>query len=164
MNHYGQNVYSLTVDTNQYDMVRFIGDNGNHRTVEIEIGANGIEYYTTSGNANNEYNVSTYMPDVRTIYFTNNNNWTDVRAYLWKAGTSQNNIWHGLPMTYSYTNGYSQDVYSINLDYNEYDCVVFNDFNSNNQTVDINIGSSGIGYYLTGNKVGNKWMVGTFYN
>lgn len=162
MNHLGQDVYLVTVDANQYDMIKFIGDDGNHKTVSIVIGDNGTEYYTTSGNAYSEYYVSTYMPDVRTIYFTNNNNWSDVRAYLWKTGTLQNNIWHGLPMNYSHKNENNQDVYTINLDYNEYDCVVFNDYNSSNQTVDISIGPNGIGYYLTGNKSGNKWMVSTY--
>lgn len=164
MNHYGQNVYVVTIDVNQYDMMKFVGDDEEHKTVSIEVGDNGTEYYITSANAYREYNVSTYMPDVRTIYFTNNNNWSDVRAYLWKTGTSQNNIWHGLPMTYSHTNENNIDVYTINLDYNEYDCVVFNDYNSSNQTVDINIGPNGIGYYLTGYRSGNNWLVNTYFN
>lgn len=72
------------------------------------------------------------------------------------------NLWHGAPMLYVNTNSDGTDIYSIKLDYKEYDSVVFNDFNSSNQTVDIQIGDSGTCYYLSGNKIGNKCLVSSY--
>lgn len=160
-NYYNQNVYSVTFDYNEYDAMTFFKEGG-ESTSEILVGADGTGYYLTSKNSDNFWQVSTFTPDVRTIYFTNNNNWSDVRAYLWKYGTNQNNSWHGFPMTYASTNSYGQKIYSITLDYSEFDSVVFNDNNSSEQTVDISIGESGIGYYLTGGKSGSKWQVNTY--
>lgn len=162
-NYLGQDIFSVTFDYNEYQMIYF-HDEGSNQTVYIDIGANGTGYYlTTYDTENSMWNVSSFVPDVRTIYFTNTNNWTDVRAYMWKAGTTQNNIWHGVPMKYVETNVYGQAVYSITMDFKEYDCVVFNDFNSSEQTVDISIGANGTGYYLNGDKSGNHWLVNTYF-
>lgn len=162
-NYLNEPIYSVTFDYNEYGMIRFMDiDNIGVSTVNIDVGDDGTGYYLTTGKDSSSWKVGTYNPDVRTIYFTNTGNWSDVRAYLWKSGTTQDNLWHGAPMLYVNTNSDGTDVYSITLDYKEYDSVVFNDFNSNNQTVDIQIGDSGTCYYLSGNKIGNKCLVSSY--
>lgn len=163
-NYLNEPIYSVTFDYNEYDHMRFYDavDIAESSTVDIIVGADGTGYYLTEKTDDDFWNVATYIPDVRTIYFTNNDNWSDVRAYLWKSGTTQDNLWHGAPMSYVTTNSEGTDIYSITLDYMEYDSVVFNDYNSNNQTVDINIGESGTCYYLSGDKIGNKWLISSY--
>lgn len=163
-NYLNEPIYSVTFDYNEYDMIRFYDAyNIEGETTEyINVGDDGTGYYLTTETDNGVWSVDTYNPDVRTIYFTNNGNWGDVRAYLWKSGTTQDNLWHGASMSYVDTNSDGIYIYSITLDYNEYDSVVFNDYNSNNQTVDINIGESGTCYYLSGDKIGNKWLISSY--
>lgn len=163
-NYLNEPIYSVTFDYNEYDMIRFYDAyNIEGETTEyINVGDDGTGYYLTTETDNGVWSVDTYNPDVRTIYFTNNGNWGDVRACLWKSGTTQDNLWHGASMSYVDTNSDGIDIYSITLDYNEYDSVVFNDYNSNNQTVDINIGESGTCYYLSGDKIGNKWLISSY--
>lgn len=164
-NHFGEDVYSIEVDYNQYNMIIFNDINGQEQSIDIEIGNDLTGYYLCNDQIEDKWNVSTFQPDVRTIYFTNNNNWNNLKAYLWKNGTSQNNDWPGDSMTYVETNPYGEDIYSITLDYSEYDRIIFNDGNGQNQTVDISIGDSGTGYYLSGYKSGNSWLVNTYeYN
>lgn len=162
-NYLNEPIYSVTFDYNEYDVIKFKDVyNIGVSTVDINVGDDGTGYYLTTAKDYSSWKVGTYNPDVRTIYFTNVGNWSDVRAYLWKSGTTQDNLWHGAPMTYVETNSDGQDIYSITLDYKEFDCVVFNDYNSSEQTVDIGIGASGICYYLLGNKTGNKYSVGSY--
>ena len=161
-NYLGQKIYSVTFNFYEYNVIRFYDGNGDNITVDINVGADGTGYYITSKDTYGNWNVSTYQPDVRTIYFTNNGNWSDVRAYLWKSGTQISNIWHGAPMQYVSTNSNGENIYSITFDYKEFDYVVFNDANSNEQTVDISIGADGTGYYLLGVKRGNGWLVDSY--
>lgn len=161
-NYLGQGVFSITVDVKQYDMIIFNDADSANQTVDINIGADGTGYYLSDTQTNGKWNVSTFTPDVRTIYFTNNYVWSNLKVYLWKNGTSQNNNWPGVSMIYASTNDLGQGVFSITFDYNEYDRVVFNDGNGQAQTVDISIGESGVGYYLTGVQSNGKWLVNTY--
>lgn len=161
-NSSGYGVFSLTFDYNEYDRIIFNDGNGQAQTVDISVGSDGTGYRLIGAQTNGKWNVSTFNPDVRTVYFTNNYVWSNLKAYLWKDGTSQNNTWPGVSMTYASTNYLSQGVFSITFDYNEYDMIIFNDGNGQAQTVDISVEDSGIGYYLTGDKDGSKWLVGTY--
>lgn len=161
-NYLGQQIYSVTFNYLKYNNIRIYGDNGEGQTVNISNVSDGTGYYITSKDSYGNWNVSTYKPDVRTIYFANNGNWSDVRAYLWKSGTQISNIWHGAPMKYVYTDSNGIKVYSITFDYKEFDYVVFNDAASDQQTVDISIGADGTVYYLVGVKRGNGWLVGSY--
>ncbi len=169
MNKYGQSVYTISIDYNKYDKMYFMSnEDGTYRTVDIDVGTSGIEYYPTSGQ-NGVYNVGTYIPNVESISFFNSENWSQVKAYLWKTGTTQNNIWPGISMEatgWCYS-GFSGERFKINIDYNEYDYVIFSNGTNNNQTVDISIDSEkkDIWYRLTGNKIGNKWLteIGYWY-
>ncbi len=162
-NYLGEKVYSVTFDHNLYNQMFFESGSESEYTENINVGDSGTGYYIDGYNENSgKCSVSTYVPDVRTVYFTNTNNWSDVRAYLWKSGTMQNNIWHGAKMKYINSNEKGEDIYAITFDYKEYDCVVFNDYNSTSQTTDIRIGDNNSLYYLNGKKVGNKWTVGSY--
>ena len=161
-NYLGQKVYSITLDYKKYDMIIFNDGNGQNQTVDIKIGDNNTGYYLTGTKTGNNWNVSTFKPDVRTIYFTNNYGGNNLKAYLWKDGTSQNNNWPGVSMTYASTNYLGQDIYSITFDYNEYDMVIFSYDNGQCQTIDIKVGVDGIGYYYSGGVYQGKLLVNTY--
>ncbi len=85
-----------------------------------------------------------------TVYFTNNKNWSNVYAYVWKDGGSPKVAWPGTAMTYVKTNSQSQKIYSVTFDSSMYDMIIFNN-NGTAQTVDIPLtGEDGIGYYISG--------------
>lgn len=93
-----------------------------------------------------------------TIMFTNNNNWSDVRAYFFNSATNSTvgAAYPGNYMTFSYhDDGYNVDVYKIQIPPTATH-VVFN--GSGNQTVDIALGSYG-GYNLNQNFEGSKYKV-----
>lgn len=93
--------------------------------------------------------------DEITVYFTNNKNWSTVKAYVWgSAGTKA--TWPGEVMTYVKTNSQSQKIYSITFSYADYQNIIFTD--GSKQTVDITLsGDNGIGYYISGNS-GDKYI------
>ncbi len=85
-----------------------------------------------------------------TVYFTNNQNWTTVNAYIWKNGGGNMKTWPGTSMTFVKTNSQNQDVYSITYNSSLYDMIIFNN-GSSSQTVDIALtGVNNTGYYISG--------------
>ena len=93
-----------------------------------------------------------------TVYFTNNYNWSSVKAYLW--GTGGNMSWPGEEMTYVKTNSQSQKIYSVTFPSDKYQSIIFTD--GSKQTVDITLsGESGIGYYISGES-GGKYTCSTY--
>ncbi|MDO5124130.1 MAG: starch-binding protein, partial [Eubacteriales bacterium] len=108
------------------------------------------DYNTMKKNNGGSSTPSTPTGGEITVYFTNNNNWSNVYAYIWKNGGSTLNSWPGTAMTYVKTNSQNQKVYSITLDSSKYDMIIFNN-NGSSQTVDISLtGEDGIGYYISG--------------
>ncbi|MDO5124280.1 MAG: starch-binding protein, partial [Eubacteriales bacterium] len=94
-----------------------------------------------------------------TVYFTNNENWSTVKAYVWGSAGSMS-AWSGNTMTYVKTNELNQKIYSISFSYNDYQNIIFN--NGSEQTEDIALsGADGIGYYLD-SKSSGKWTVKTY--
>lgn len=87
-----------------------------------------------------------------TVYFTNNYNWSTVKAYVWgSAGKIAS--WPGTSMTYVTTNSYNQKIYSITFNYNDYQKIIFT--NGSQQTVDITLtGEKNLGYYISGESGG----------
>ena len=76
---------------------------------------------------------ATYTKRAHTLYFTNNQNWNNLKAYAW-GGTGKAMNWPGVDMYYHRTNEFGQAVYGIaNMD--KYDYVIFN--GSGGQTVNI---------------------------
>ena len=107
-------------------------------------------------------NITATMPTTRTVYFTNNNKWDSVYAYVWTAATnSPEAAWPGTAMTWVEKNDMNEDVYRITFSYAS-DRIIFND-NNGNQTVDIDltqIGSANA-FYISGNN-GSGYTVGTW--
>ena len=87
-----------------------------------------------------------------TVYFTNNYNWSTVKAYVWgSAGKIAS--WPGTSMTYVKTNSYNEKIYSITFSYEDYQNIIFTD--GSKQTVDIALtGENNIGYYINGESGG----------
>lgn len=94
-----------------------------------------------------------------TVYFTNSEKWSSVKAYVWgSAGTMVS--WPGELMTFEKTNSYEQDIYSITLNYEDYQNIIFTD--GSKQTVDIELtGENNVGYYISGEN-GGKYTCNTF--
>lgn len=86
--------------------------------------------------------------DEITVYFTNNYNWSSVKAYVWGTAGSMS-AWPGTAMTYADTNSQSQKIYSITFSYSDYQNIIFTDGSS--QTADIALsGDNNVGYYISG--------------
>ena len=102
-------------------------------------------------------------PTGKTVFFTNNKNWSDVCIFFWGGSDSTN--WPGVPMEYAYTNDGGEDVYSYTLDPSTPN-IIFNNGNNGQQTIDITTDVEDYkGFYLTTsfNDNGNtKWNIGTW--
>lgn len=155
MTYVRANIYKIDVPST-CDRIIFSND-GSSQTSDLIIPGDGKIYRPSTGTWDN-YNPLT--DNTITLYFTNNNNWSNLRAYLWSSSLSTNNRWPGELMTYVGLNEYSQPVYSITFDSSLYDYVIFN--GSGGQTVDIAVGGDRTGYYLTGEKSGSKWKVESY--
>lgn len=155
MTHVRANIYKIDVPS-RCDKIIF-SNNGSSQTADLTIPGDSKMYRYSKGSWDS-YNPLT--DKTVTLYFTNTNNWSNLKAYLWSNGLSTNNVWPGKSMTYVGVNEYSQSIYSITFDSSLYDRVIFN--GSGGQTVDIIAGGDGTGYYLTGSKSGSKWAVGKY--
>ncbi len=94
-----------------------------------------------------------------TLYFTNNYNWSTVKAYVWGSGGKLSE-WPGTEMTYVKTNGQNQKIYSVTFNSDDYQNIIFTD--GSKQTVDITLsGEGGIGYYISGES-GGKYTCSTY--
>lgn len=155
MTHVRANIYKISVPA-RCDKIIF-SNNGNSQTDDINLAGDG-KIYNSVTKAWSNYNP---LDDTTiTLYFTNVNNWSNVKAYLWNNVNTSNNIWPGESMKYVRHNEYNQAIYSITFDSSAYDRVIFN--GSGGQTVNITVGSDGTGYYLTGTKTGTAWDVATY--
>lgn len=82
-----------------------------------------------------------------TVKFTNNKNWSGtISAYVWGTGGKLKE-WPGTAMTSAGTNDYGETVYSITIDADKYQNIIFT--NGTNQTSDITL-TGNKGYYLSG--------------
>lgn len=99
------------------------------------------------------------------IYFSNNQNWTNVNAYLFDYSTSaEKSTWPGDKMTYVKTNEFGEKIYKMNVDLEKYDRVIFNDGGSN-QTTDTPVSAANTGYFINkkgGNTKKDNWVCGLY--
>ena len=95
-----------------------------------------------------------------TVYFSNTNNWSVVKAYVW--GSSPLQTWPGADMT---DTGLKSDsgkkLYKITFDASKYNKIIFT--NGSEQTVDITLPATADGtvYHLS-TKEGAKYTVGSY--
>ena len=100
------------------------------------------------------------IPTTTHIVFSNNKGWSKVYCYAWDSSNSdqRNAAWPGVAMTYQGQNEYGEGIYSIDLNLEAFDSMIFNN-GSGDQTIDIGIQKvASMGYYLT-NQSGGKWFV-----
>lgn len=101
------------------------------------------------------------VKDTVTIYFTNNNNWSKVNAYIYNNTTSkEESAWPGKAMTKYGKNDYQQDVYSISINLKQYDRIIFNN-GSSLQTTDTPVTAASSGFFIRTDMYG-KYVVGTY--
>ena len=97
-------------------------------------------------------------PEKKTIYFSNNQNWSKVNIFFW--GGSDSTSWPGVAMEYVGLNENGEQVYKFELDPSTPN-IIFN--NGSEQTVDISENvEDGKGFYLTAKDSEGKWKVGTY--
>ena len=82
-----------------------------------------------------------------TVYYTNSEGWSSVYAYVWNYKTNTPKVkWPGTKLAVSGTSGFGEKQYSVEVDYAQYDRIIFNDGN-NKQTKDLVVGAATSGYY-----------------
>ncbi len=95
---------------------------------------------------------------LKTVYFANNQNWSNVYCHYWVSGTGTSTSWPGIKMTYVGNNDNNEAVYSIKIPDDAY--VVFNSGSSSAQTVDIKEkNNDGYCYYLVSSAGSGKYNV-----
>ncbi len=96
-----------------------------------------------------------------TYYFENTNTWSDVYAYVWKDGSSNEADWPGTKAAFVENSTNGKKIYSYTIDKSKYDMVIFNGGNGQPQTVNIKLSdySSYNAFKLTGDKEGNNYKV-----
>lgn len=86
-----------------------------------------------------------------TLYFTNNKSWNNVYAYVWKDGGTAEVAWPGKALETHTKNSYEQDIYSVTIDLDQYDRVIFNNGSDSAKTVDVDVNealNNGSGIYI----------------
>lgn len=96
-----------------------------------------------------------------TIYFSNNQKWTKVNAYLYnEAKGTQNAEWPGAPMKLHSTNSYGEQIYMMDVDVSEFNRVVFNNGTSQSMNASLSVASSG--FYIAKNTPKNSMALGVY--
>ncbi|MCH5164967.1 MAG: starch-binding protein [Clostridiales bacterium] len=81
------------------------------------------------------------------VYYTNNNGWNKVYAYIWNNSTgASKKAWPGEELSVCGTSGFGEKQYSVLIDCTVYDRVIFNN-GGNSQTKDLVVSSATSGYY-----------------
>ena len=109
--------------------------------------------------------VSEEVSSVITLYFTNNKNWSTVKAWIWNDTTKTNESakWPGKDCTKIGTNSQNQDIYSCTMDTSLYDSIKFNNGSDSAKTKDIKgitAANNGTGYYI--NSDSSEYEVATY--
>lgn len=95
------------------------------------------------------------------IYFSNNMNWSNVYAYLYNNATgTPKTVWPGAKMTYKETNEYGEDIYTMPVDTEKYDRIIFTD--GKVQTTDTPVTVANSGYFIMQKTNNAKYGVGLY--
>ena len=116
---------------------------------------------SSTATANANY-YAKFVKNTYTIYFTDNASWGSVYCYAYIDGGNSEGLgaWPGTAMTYSYTNGFSQDIYVIEVPA-DMNTIIFNNNNSSKQTVNISI-TGDAKYYTAGTDDYGRYKVETW--
>lgn len=85
-----------------------------------------------------------------TVYYTNSKGWSNVYAYLWNYSSNKQKVaWPGEKLSVIGTSGYGEKQYCIEVDYSQYDRIIFNNGSggAGNQTKDLVVSQAVSGYY-----------------
>lgn len=85
-----------------------------------------------------------------TVYYTNSKGWSNVYAYLWNYSSNKQKVaWPGEKLSVIGTSGYGEKQYCIEVDYSQYDRIIFNNGSggAENQTKDLVVNQAVSGYY-----------------
>ena len=185
-NDYGESIYSVTVNTDQYDKVIFNGTGGQTEDVDVATAVSkgsGLycldeqndlghylvgyyEYVEIPTTAPETQKPSTSDGEDVTLYFSNNKGWSSVNVYMW-SDNGESTAWPGVAATYVKDNDYGEGIYSVTLNTAQYDKVIFN--GSGGQTEDVDVATAvtkGSGLYCLDerNELGH-YLVGYYeYN
>ncbi len=123
----------------------------------------------TSGISVSDVEKAASYPDVDSkidIYFTNNQNWSNVYFFLYNTETGEaEKEWPGVRVVKTATNSYGEKVYSMTVDTSKYDRVVFNDGAGLNQTANVSLNRASSGFYISDCSNLKLQLVGTYaYN
>ena len=77
------------------------------------------------------------VPDTVTLYFSNNKFWDGVNVYMWSDAGGESTAWPGVAADFVKNNDYGEGIYSVTVDTNTYDHVIFN--GSGGQTANIDV-------------------------
>ncbi len=139
-------VYKLTLPADQNAIIFNNGSNGGQQSNDIIVTPENYDKMVTCAfNEDGSYGIWTEpdvfpeIPDLReTIYFENTTNWAEVACYAYRSGSGQNNgAWPGEVMTLVGTNAAGNEVYSVKIEKDTYDRLIFNNNNNGRQSADI---------------------------
>lgn len=130
-----------------YDNCHYtIAEGGN--IVVSETDTYDIYFYVSSLDGNHVQLVSKTEPqppeppvtNIQTFYITNTRNWSELKVYVWNSVTDEKmSDWPGNDLVYVYTNDQGQAVYSIDIDLEKYDTIIFNSQSDMSQTQNISL-------------------------
>lgn len=107
-----------------------------------------------------EINEVTKVKDNITVYFSNNQGWSRVNAYIYNnAAETAMTAWPGTAMRLYTTNSFGEQVYSVTVDVTKYDRIIFN--NGSVQTTDTPLTKANSGYFIIGESNG-KLLAGLY--
>lgn len=96
-----------------------------------------------------------------TVYFSNNQNWTQVYAYLYNESAGvQNADWPGEAMKLHSVNDYGEQIYMLDVDVSVYNRVVFNNKTSQSMNASLSVASSG--FYIAKNTPKTSMALGVY--
>lgn len=161
-------VYTFQLEKGAYDKIIFNNAaagaaTATEQTVTINL-EEGVTYKATAKDLSGLWDVeggTPIIPAMITVYFTNNKNWTDIKAHIYNASSNKGTTWPGIAMDLFGKNNMGQDVYSVSFDTNKYDTVIFSGGNGSVQTVNITAADK-TGYYLLNEMDGKKYKVGSY--
>ena len=131
----------------------------------IELPDHDFEDDETVSTVTEEETVIPYIPvkpDTNiTIYFSNNQKWSTVNAYLYNEALGKElKAWPGTAMELHETNNFGETIYKLDVDVSVYNRVVFN--NGKSQTLNAALTVASSGFFITRNNPKTAMQLGVY--
>ena len=150
--NYSEGQVELTNLTDGVDLEILYNVNGAETDgSSLTLAGRGVAVFTTAGEISESSGKQT---GTITVYFSAPaSDWGNTAyCYLWNDDSKQSNAnWPGIEMTFVKVNEYNQRIYTIDVDLDKYDMIIFNN-NKGWQSKDTSLASAedGMGFYLNG--------------